>query len=184
MAVADGVVRGSQCRNVNPKGAADCQEELLIESQVGSGPYAEHFVAAYHHMDPHAHVYWDGSAWHPIPPIKAHVKAGDTVGIVGNSGTQGGAIHLHFQVVRLTNLTGARSYVFAPVDGGYGFNGWQGIIDPFGWAGKPTVDPGATKFIGYTDPSNSPSNITDLGAYSINLWKPHVWPLTNGGPVN
>lgn len=183
MAVANGIVRGSQCRIVNSKGAADCQEELFIESQIGSGPYAEHFVAVYHHMDPNGHGYWDGHAWHAIPPIGVQVKAGDTIGIVGNSGTNGGAIHLDFQVVRLTNLTGARSYVFAPVNGGYGFNGWQGIIDPFGWAGAKGVDPGAVKFIGYTDLGNTPANITDLGAYSINLWGAKVWPPTNGSMV-
>ncbi len=189
LAVADGIVRGSQCRDVFGNGS-NCLEELFIESQVGQGLYAEHFVAAYHHMDPTGHVFFDTAhnQWLPMPPIGTIVHRGDVVGIMGESGTSatdGSNIHLDFQVVRLTNLTGARQYVFQPniAVQSYGFNGWQGIIDPFGWAAPQGVDPGAWKFLGFTDPQ-SPPEITDLGAFSINLWQPGVTPPTNGPIVN
>jgi hypothetical protein len=189
LAVMDGVVRGSQCRDVHQNGI-DCLEELFIESQVGTGIYAEHFVAAYHHMSPTAQVFFDAthSTWLPMPPPGTIVHRGDVVGIMGESGTgvtDGSNIHLDFQVVRLTNLTGVRQYVFAPSTAvsSYGFNGWQGIIDPFAWAAPQGVDPGAWKFIGYTDPQ-SPPEVTDLGAFSINLWTSGVTPPTNGPMVN
>ncbi len=203
IAVADGIVRGSTCRDVHDNGggaAGDCQEELFIESQIGTGTYAEHVIAAYHHMDWNGKVYKDSSSiWHPLPPVGHIVHRGDVVGIVGNSGTSsppGQNIHLDFSVTRLTNLTGARFYWFHTQPTSYGtcntaadcgetgytctgnhncqsfsgVNGYPGLIDPYGWAAPQQIDPGAWMFLGFKSPFGN-DQVPDNGAFSINLFR-------------
>lgn len=184
IAVAPGVIRGARMRNVQGLGCqTPTQGEIFIESQVDVGTYAEHFVAAYHHMDS-VNKPGTQSAW----PNGALVQRGDLIAYVGNSGCSG-APHLDLSVFRLTNLTGVRSYAFQalpvnPTDPPTnttkeGVNGWQGIIDPFGWAAPSGIDPYSYSFIGFDDPQYPKSNIfglTEPGAFSINLWIPGVSP--------
>ena len=187
LAVADGVIRASLARPVSCPNSP--QAEMFLETQVGSGEYAEHFVAAYHHMDLHPdlsnpsiaiHVaQWGGQ---PMAPTGTKVKKGDVIGYVGTSGCSGG-YHLDFMAFRLTNLTGARSYTFATTPAGAGVNGFQGVFDPFGWAAPQGVDPLAYKFIGFPDPFSPPPNVNAIGTFSIDLWDPVADPYLpkNGG---
>ena len=111
LAMADGVVAFSGCRDYQNKGpypatvaaekAANCQEELFVEHQVGVGRYAEHFIAAYHHMD------WA----YPMAATGTIVHRGDVIGYIGTSGNSGGD-HLDLSVSRTTNLSAGRSYQF------------------------------------------------------------------------
>jgi murein DD-endopeptidase MepM/ murein hydrolase activator NlpD len=179
LAAADGVVRASYARHTAPMCNGSNQLELFIETQVGTGRYAEHFVMAYHHMNPSPAVAsWGGK---PMVPDGTTVHKGDVVAYNGTSGCSGGP-HLDFMVFRLTNLTGARAYTFQSldtlyaadgvtvIDGPSGVNGWQGQIDPFGWAAPRGVDPGAYMHIGEGPTSDQPAAIVNGGAFSINLW--------------
>lgn len=186
-AVADGVVRASYARNTAPMCGSN-QNEVFIETQVGKGQYAEHFIAGYYHLNDKPDVTkleiamnviaWGG----PMAPVGTVVKKGDVIGYVGDTGKPKCASgpHLHFGVFKLTNLTDARAYEFEAIDtqydangnavlGATGVNGWHGVIDPFGWAGPQNVDPMAFKFIG-SQTADQPSAIKDAGAFSIKLW--------------
>ncbi len=189
LAVADGVIRASYGRNVPSSCGPEPQQELFLETQVGTGEYAEHFVAAYHHMNPSPNLLdpailanwlkWGG----PMAPKGTVVKKGDVIAYVGDSGCSGGA-HLDFMGFRLTNLTGARSYTFAALPMGVaGVNGWQGVFDPFGWAAPGGVDPLAYKFIGLQDNFSPPAGINGMGTFSINMWEsfPFAHLPHNGG---
>jgi hypothetical protein len=191
LAVADGVIRASYGRPVDSSCGPEPQQELFLETQVGQGQYAEHFVAAYHHMNDKpdvtkpailAHVAsWGGK---PMAPAGTTVHKGDVIAYNGSTGCSGGP-HLDFMAFRLTNLTGARSYLFQAVPSGYtGVNGWQGVFDPFGWSAPKGVDPLAYKFLGLGNPDHAPPTITDLGTFSINVWDSKVFNLLphNGGP--
>jgi len=161
VAVAAGIVRGSVDRDVSSYNCAQSepgslQKEIFIEHQIGSGTYAENFISGYHHM------------------LTRAVKEGDTVvagQLIASAGSSGcsTAPHLDFSVLRLTNLSGARSYVFETTLLGYGVNGIQGVIDPFGWAAPRDVDPWAWRYLGFTGDTYAPG-VTDPGAFSINLW--------------
>lgn len=202
LAVADGVVRRSYTRYTAPKCDGSNQLELFIETQVGTGPYAEHFVIAYHHMNPSPNVTKPGVlanlsawGWKPMVPDGTIVEKGDVVAYNGSSGCAGGSPHLDLMVFRLTNLTDARAYAFLaldtiydasgnPIFGATGVNGWQGQIDPFGWAAPRGVDPGAYMHIGKGAVApDQPANIVDAGAFSINLWEsvPFTLLTHNGG---
>jgi hypothetical protein len=166
LAVADGIVREARERDVT---AFDCgtdkQKEIYIEHQIGAGEYAERLVSYYAHMS------------------KLVVKTGDKVsrgqkiGEAGNTGCSDGN-HLHLGVLRLTNLSGSRSYVFQTTPDGYGVNGIQGIIDPFGWGAPKHIDPWAWKFLGN---QNDPyvGTVKDPGAFSISLWRHGEAPPKN-----
>lgn len=174
-AVADGVIVGSQWRTVWPLCGQwpdglpqqslpySPQGELFLETQVGTGRFAEHFVAAYHHMDQNpatngaltpadlAAISANYQAWNPpgnpnnqgyLPPIGTHVHKGDIIGYVGESGNSKGSVegqpsyHLDFSVFRLTNLTGARSYTFAALQTQYTTcTSWSGYCSTSGYAG-------------------------------------------------
>src|SRR5262249_1684833 len=107
------------------------------------------------------------------------VIRGQKIAEAGGSGVIGGQPIYGFLVLRLTNLTGARSYVFQPLDYSMGFNGAQGTIDPFGWAAPTGVDPWAYRYIGFKDPWGYAAGVTDPGAFSIALWRPGAAPPTN-----
>ncbi len=137
IAMADGLVVGSQCRDWQDNGggqAGNCQQELFIEHQVGTGVYAEHFVAMYHHMD------WTGNgwqdpktlAWSTLPPVGTAVHKGEQVGLIGHSGNAG-SNHLDLSVVKLTNLTGARAYPLVPQNVNYNTCGGSAPACPLGY---------------------------------------------------
>jgi hypothetical protein len=99
-------------------------------------------------------------------------------------------------VLRLTNLTGARSYMFQPLlttydssghvlRGAAGVNGWQGLMDPFGWGAPRGVDPDAYKMIGLTPWFDAPANVTDMGTFGIALWDDEPFDIIphNGQPA-
>jgi hypothetical protein len=121
-----------------------------------------------------------------------------------NNGNSSGD-HLDFSVARTTNLSSYRSYSFSANPGNstsppncrssppcptnapacwdsskpencYGYNGFQGEIDPFGWDAPAGVDPYASAFLSYTDP-NWPS-FPGPGAFSMYLWEGN--PYTPG----
>ena len=168
IAVADGYVVGAVARDVSEFIGPNCQptdkfqQEVFIEHQVGTGNYAEIFVTAYHHMS----------------STKVHtgdtVHKGEVIAYSGTSGCSSGP-HLDLSVIRLTNLSGARSYEFATTPHGCGVNGVQGVIDPFGWSAPKQVDPWAWKSLGGQQPC-SPAPKMELGAFSIYLWIPGQAP--------
>lgn len=158
LAVANGIVRSARWRDVSSFGCGDDKQgEIYIEHKIGTGIYAERFVSYYAHMSNISVK--DGD----------RVTRGQKIGEVGNTGCSSGN-HLHLSVLRLTNLSGHRSYTFQTTPNGYGINGIHGIIDPFGWVAPKHIDPWAWKFLGNRqDPYLG--NIKDPGAFSINLWR-------------
>jgi murein DD-endopeptidase MepM/ murein hydrolase activator NlpD len=216
LAMADGVVAFSGCRDYLNQGPypdtasarqiANCQEELYIEHEVGTGRYAEHFIAVYHHMD------W----YYPLATTGTQVHRGDVVGYVGTSGASG-SYHLDLSVFRTTNLSGGRGYKFVAeptlygactqssdcnVNGAttyrcfnpmsssacktsscncvswFGLNGNPGVIDPYGWNAPSGIDPAAWMFLGQND-WTLPAGITSDGAFSIDLMDPYSNPRPN-----
>ncbi|HEX2733074.1 MAG TPA: M23 family metallopeptidase [Polyangiaceae bacterium] len=155
VAVADGVVLAARERDVTQYGCTNGpQRELFVYHQVGSGVYAERFVVYYAHES------------------KLSVHSGDKVTrgqVLGEAGTSGcsSGDHLHLGVFRTTNLSGTRSYAFAVTDAGYGINGIQGAIDPWGWAAPAGMDPWPWLMLDQVDPENAEP---EPGAHSIALW--------------
>jgi len=176
IAVADGLVVGAVARditsyrtgcpgpNCNCPGTINYQNEIFIEHQVGTGVYAERFVSAYHHMSSMAVHAGD------------KVVRGQVIAYNGTTGCSGGP-HLDFSVLRLTNLSGTRSYQFQTTPLGYGVNGIQGVIDPFAWSAPKGVDPWAWKSLG-AQQGYLPVGAKEPGAFSIYLWIPGQAPPT------
>jgi murein DD-endopeptidase MepM/ murein hydrolase activator NlpD len=168
IAVADGLVVGAVARDISE---FNCfytdkfQQEVFIEHQVGTGIYAERFISAYHHMS--STLVHTGDIVH----------LGDLIAFSGTSGCSSGP-HLDFSVLRLTNLSGARSYQFATELHGYGINGIQGAIDPFGWSAPQQVDPWAWKSLNAKQPYEPLPPVPEPGAFSIYLWLPFEAPPT------
>lgn len=209
LAVAPGRIIGAQDRDLGPRtgspGQTPCearyQREISLLTQVDTGWYAEQFVAVYHHMDGVNAISAATPGCLGTMPVSVgqQVSRGQVIANVGNSGSSGGA-HLDLQVIRLTNTTGAFWYDFATQAGGYGYNGIQAAIDPYGWAG-PGIDPFAYKFIGFPFLTTldlpyglqTPGNLNgainsaqgidashpygDPGAFSVNLWMPGSAPV-------
>lgn len=162
LSVAAGVVREARWRDVSmfPGCGRDKQGEIYVEHKVGSGnTYAEKFVTYYAHMS------------------EIFVEKGDTVirgQSIGKAGATGcvsppTASHLHFSVLRTTNLSGYRSWTLTYPDTDRGINSIRGVIDPFGWDAPKHIDPWAWAFLGeQTDPYEG--KIMNPGAFSINLW--------------
>lgn len=156
LAVADGEVVDARWRDVSQFGCgSDLQGEIYIYHQVGTGVYAERFVTYYAHE----------TSLNVLPGDK--VTRGQVIGFAGDTGCSSGN-HVHFGVFRTTNLSGARSYVFELTDDGYGINGVQGTIDPFGWGAPQHIDPWAWMQLGEVDSRNA---VQEPGAFSIKLWR-------------
>jgi murein DD-endopeptidase MepM/ murein hydrolase activator NlpD len=222
LAMADGVVAYAGCRDYLNKGpfadlnaakAGNCQEELFIEHQVGTGRYSEHFIAAYHHMD------WN----YYIAPTGTVVHRGDVVGYIGTSGNSGG-YHLDLSVSRTTNLSGGRNYKFRTEPTLYGACG-AGVgcnnngattyfceapasnpalncnttygcncVSVYGANGAPgVIDPYGWAAPQGVDPMawmflsqpdwTLPQGVTSDGAYSINLMDPNAHPYGASYPI-
>jgi murein DD-endopeptidase MepM/ murein hydrolase activator NlpD len=169
VSVADGEVIAARWRDVSDYNCGpDAQGEIYVYHQVGTGVYAERFITYYAHE----------SALNVT--AGALVTKGTVLGKAGNTGCSGGN-HLHFGVLRTTNLSGARSYAFELTPDGYGVNGIQGIIDPFGWQAPANVDPYAWMMLGSVDPKNA---VKEPGAFSIKLWQGAHPPSSWGNPPN
>ena len=196
VAVAEGQVLWAGKRDISGAGCTftdKFQKEMYVQHLVAnsaSDTYAEKFVTIYFHLGKFLGV--EGAPTETPLAIGTELKAGDQLGTVGTTGCSGGT-HLDFRVVRLTNLTGGRSFTFkvqlptgsssSPVptansefaasQEGYGSNGLAGHIDPFGWAAPKGMDPWAWRSIGQPNPGGVPfpSGVTEYGAFSINLWK-------------
>ena len=144
------------CGGIVPNGP---QKQIFIEHQVGTGLYAEKFVTYYAHLTTR-NVF-----------TNQLVSRGQQIGTAGKSGCATGN-HLHLAVWRTTNLSGKRFWNFTPD----GKNGWyQGVIDPFGWAGPAHVDPWGWMYQGQTK-NDGGVTVTSPGAFSINLWAPGAAP--------
>jgi murein DD-endopeptidase MepM/ murein hydrolase activator NlpD len=180
LAVADGIVRVARWRDVRVFAKkddgttdknADCykkspQGEIYVEHQIGVGQYSERFLTYYAHVSKIS-----------VKP-GAHVTRGQLLGKSGDSGCSS-APHLHFGVVRTTNLSGQRflSNIAFP-ETGYGINDVSGQIDPFGWNAPQGVDPWAWKYLGvYQD--EYVGTVTNPGAFSIRLWREGQAPPYN-----
>jgi murein DD-endopeptidase MepM/ murein hydrolase activator NlpD len=165
LAVAPGRVIESRDRNVSQFGCGpDLQKEVYIEHQVGSGIYAEKFVAYYAHLSLRQVIKGQ------------NVPRGWVIGRVGSTGCSTGN-HLHFGVFRTTNLSGYRSLAFVTTPGGYGSNGIEGIVDPYGWAAPAHIDPWAWMYQGRSVFDQFLNRtVRNPGAFSINLWGPGMAP--------
>ncbi len=169
VSVADGEVIAARWRDVTSYNCGpDAQGEIYVYHQVGSGVYAERFITYYAHEQSLSVT------------AGQLVSKGTVLGKAGNTGCSGGN-HLHFGVLRTTNLSGARSYVFALTPDGYGVNGIHGIIDPFGWQAPAGIDPYAWMMLGNVDPQNA---VKEPGAFSIKLWQSAHPPSSWGNPPN
>jgi hypothetical protein len=165
VAVAPGIVRMRRDRAVpgckDPK-----QPEVYVEHKVGDGVYAEHFITYYAHMSSINSGIIAGTV----------LAAGTKIGGVGDLGCSSpNSPHLHFSVLRTTNLSGHRSLPITYPASGYGVSSISGVIDPFGWAAPKNIDPWAYRYLGgVTDPILGP--VAAPGAFSILLWKPGSVP--------
>lgn len=164
LSVADGEVIMARWRDVTAYNCgSDAQGEIYVYHQVGTGVYAERFVSYYAHES--------------VIDVKTgdKVTRGQVLGKAGNTGCSGGN-HLHISVLRTTNLSAARSYAIEFTPDGFGINGIQGIIDPFGWTAPAQIDPWAWMQLGSVDDRNA---IKEPGAFSIKLWDgaqpPSTW---------
>lgn len=134
------------------------QQEIYIMHTVGKDGYAEKFLTYYAHMSSMSVDTGDS------------VTAGQEIGKAGSTGCSS-ANHLHFGTARLSNTSGSYSYPYATVPDGCGDNSRPVIIDPFGWAAPKNVDPGAWLALGVRNDWCLGKNVTNPGAFSINLWK-------------
>jgi hypothetical protein len=172
LAVAPGVVVMAWNRVVTKVCMTQAlQPEVYVEhrvqttdSSIDAGTYEERFVVGYRGL------------------AELDVQTGDMVArgqLLGKTGKAGCITDSTFQLftLRETNLTGARAYTFATLENTWwGFNGPQGLIDPFGWGAPEGVDPWAWLFIGCTDACVAAPGVTDTGAFSINLFLPGQAP--------
>ena len=173
LALAKGFVWAVRKRDIPAGAAASCptdQNELYILYTVGSGKYAEQFLAYYAHFR---------DDW--------KVKVGDTVQqgqIVAYSASTGcsGGPHLHYNIHRVTNTARAYRNSINTSTGIYGI--WYGVagaypdnqvapIDPFGWKAPEGADPQSWRyyFTVLNDRGPGTNDRIGAGAQSINLWK-------------
>jgi murein DD-endopeptidase MepM/ murein hydrolase activator NlpD len=153
-ALANGNVIASRWLNTGCTGSDDpTQGEVYIRHTVARNPstYNETFVAAYFHLQSLA-------ALSPGTSVTSTTYLGDS----GNTGCSSGP-HLHFAVVRETNVADSRFFNLQ-VPTGVGNNGWGRTIDPYGWYAPINIDPWAWR--AYPN-----------GALSINLWKSGIVPI-------
>jgi murein DD-endopeptidase MepM/ murein hydrolase activator NlpD len=169
MSVADGIVRETRLLDVS-KLPGDCakkspQAEVFIEHKVGTGEYAERFLTYYAHLS----------------VISVHrgmvVTRGQQIGKSGDTGCSSEP-HLHFGVLRLTNLSSYRSLDLTFPKFNCGISAVNGAIDPFGWNAPRGVDPRARAFLGRDDRCGG-SAFKDPGAFSIYLWRNDKAPLSD-----
>lgn len=134
------------------------QKEIYILHTVGKDGYVEKFLTYYAHMKSTSVDNGDT------------VVAGQEIGKAGSTGCSS-AVHLHFGAARLTNTSGFYEYPYETVRDGCGDNAHPILIDPFGWAAPRNVDPGAWLALGVRNDHCLGKNVTNPGAFSINLWK-------------
>ncbi|HUR97879.1 MAG TPA: M23 family metallopeptidase [Pyrinomonadaceae bacterium] len=162
-AVADGIVREARWRDVTEFSDTNCknkspQGEMYVEHQIGSGKYAERFITYYAHLS------------------KIDVKKGDkvtrgkTLAKSGDSGCSSEP-HLHFAVIRTTNLSGYYRLDPTYTDHGYGFSSPHGLIDHFHWNAPRGVDPWATISLENVWDPTLKAIVKRPGAFSLWLWR-------------
>ncbi|MGK3989209.1 M23 family metallopeptidase [Sorangium sp. So ce136] len=149
---------GSSC--VNCLGSpTPFQGEVYIRHTVSRTPskYNETFIASYFHIKNRAAL-----------SVGQTVQAGTKLGEVSWMGCSSTS-HLHFAVVRETNVASARFANFTvPLD--QPNNGWHWTIDPYGFMAPQNIDPWGWR--GFPD-----------GALSTRLWKSGEAPaLGSWGP--
>jgi murein DD-endopeptidase MepM/ murein hydrolase activator NlpD len=158
--LAAGVVEASRdfdTKCTNSK--SPIQGEVYIRHTVVRAPstYNEVFVAGYFHLGKRAKL--AAGQWVPV---------GTYLGDVSWVGCSSGP-HLHFAVIRITNVAGYRFAPFSIPNNGAN-NGGRWVIDPYGFIPPKNIDPWGWR--GFPD-----------GALSINLWKSgQAPPLGGWGP--
>lgn len=161
-AVADGTVLANRNLDTKCSGSnSSIQGEMYIRHRVKRTPstYNEDFVAGYFHLKKRANL-----------AVGQSVTAGTYLGDIGWVGCSTQS-HLHFAVIRTTNVAGYRNAAFTvPNNQTEPNNGSPWVIDPYGFIPPKNIDPWGWR--GYPD-----------GALSINLWKSgQAPPLGTWGP--
>lgn len=159
--VAAGYVVESRSREVNLcpyDNATTQQNEIYIRHFIGADGYGETLLTYYAHLSSRSVNTGD------------YVAAGQEIGKNGSTGCSSEP-HLHFGVARLNNTSGFPDPHVTESPGGCGDNSHPWIIDPYGWAAPKHVDPGAWLALGTRYDDCLGKNVTNPGAFSINLWK-------------
>ena len=161
-ALAGGTVLANRNLDTKCSGSnSPIQGEMYIRHRVNRTPstYNEDFVAGYFHLTKRAGL-----------AVGQSVTAGTYLGDIGWVGCSDRS-HMHFAVIRTTNVAGYRKAAFTVPSNETGANnGWHWVIDPYGFIPPKNIDPWGWR--GYPD-----------GALSINLWQSGQAPaLGTWGP--
>jgi len=161
-AVADGTVLANRNLDTECTGSnSPIQGEMYIRHRVKRNPntYTEEFIAGYFHLKKRANL-----------TVGQAVTAGTYLGDIGWVGCSSQS-HLHFAVVRITNVAQYKTAPFVvPNNETEPNNGAPWVIDPYGFRPPKNIDPWGWR--AYPN-----------GALSINLWKSgEAPPLGAWGP--